>query len=56
VVPAHHWRFEDGAPVPAAVEPRVLAGMDDIERVRHRDINDVTDADINVYVATGRKG
>ncbi|KFG10505.1 MULTISPECIES: SAM-dependent methyltransferase [Streptomyces] len=55
VVPAHHWRFEDGAPLPTAVEPHVLAAMDDIEKVRHRDINDVTDADINVYVATGRK-
>ncbi|MER6159991.1 SAM-dependent methyltransferase [Streptomyces sp. NPDC001868] len=56
VVPAHHWRFEGGAPVPPAVEPHVLAGMDDIERVRYRDINDVTDADINVYAAVGRKG
>ncbi|WP_200303916.1 SAM-dependent methyltransferase [Streptomyces adelaidensis] len=55
VVPAHHWRFADGAPVPPAVEPLTLAGLDDIEKVRYRDINDVTDADINVYVATGRK-
>ncbi|MFF6781727.1 SAM-dependent methyltransferase [Streptomyces sp. NPDC012510] len=56
VVPAHHWRFSDGAPVPPAVEPGAWAGMDDIEKVRYRDINDVTDADINVYVAVGRKG
>ncbi|MFF7390027.1 SAM-dependent methyltransferase [Streptomyces scabiei] len=56
VVPAHHWRFSEGAPVPPEVEPHVLAGMDDIERVRYRDINDVTDADINVYAAMGRKG
>ncbi|MDX2530712.1 SAM-dependent methyltransferase [Streptomyces europaeiscabiei] len=56
VVPAHHWRFEDGAPVPEALESHALAGMDDIEKVRYRDINDVTDADINVYAAMGRKG
>jgi hypothetical protein len=56
VVPAHYWRFSDGAPVPPAVEPGAWAGMDDIEKVRYRDINDVTDADINVYVAVGRKG
>jgi hypothetical protein len=55
VVPAHHWRFEDGAPVPPAVEPHRWAGLDDIEKVRYRDINDVTDADINVYAAMGRK-
>ncbi|UUU31728.1 SAM-dependent methyltransferase [Streptomyces sp. CA-210063] len=55
VVPAHHWRFGGGAPVPEAVEPHRWAGMDDIEKVRYRDINDVTDADINVYAAVGRK-
>jgi hypothetical protein len=30
-------------------------GLDDIEKVRCRDINDVTDADIDVYAGTGRK-
>jgi hypothetical protein len=38
------------------MEPHTLAALDDIEKVRYRDINDVTDADINVYAATGRKG
>ncbi|TQE15337.1 SAM-dependent methyltransferase [Streptomyces ipomoeae] len=55
VVPAHHWRFEGGAPAPEAIEPQRLAALDDIEKVRYRDINDVTDADINVYAAMGRK-
>ncbi|WP_149828564.1 SAM-dependent methyltransferase [Streptomyces tailanensis] len=55
VVPAHHWRFSGGAPVPPAVEPQTLAELDDIDKVRYRDINDVTDADINVYAAMGRK-
>ncbi|MFF8591581.1 hypothetical protein ACF061_09020 [Streptomyces sp. NPDC015220] len=32
-----------------------LAALDDIEKVRHQDINDVTDADINVYAALGGK-
>ncbi|MPY60782.1 SAM-dependent methyltransferase [Streptomyces spongiae] len=55
VVPAHHWHFEDGAPLPEAAEPAYLAGLDPIEKIRYADINDVTDADINVYAATGRK-
>ncbi|MGW3668703.1 SAM-dependent methyltransferase [Streptomyces sp. NPDC005141] len=55
VVPAHHWRPDGNAPVPEAAEPALLATLDDIEKVRYRDINDVTDADINVYVATGVK-
>ncbi|WP_338896690.1 SAM-dependent methyltransferase [Streptomyces sp. TG1A-60] len=55
VVPAHHWRFEGGAPLPEAIDPLRLAALDDIEKVRYRDINDVTDADINVYAAVGRR-
>lgn len=55
VVPAHHWRFEGGALSREAIDPQRLAGLDDIEKVRYWDINDVTDADINVYVAMGRK-
>ncbi|MER5386020.1 SAM-dependent methyltransferase [Streptomyces sp. NPDC002688] len=55
VVPAHHWRPDGNAPVPEAADPALLATLDDIEKVRYRDINDVTDADINVYVATGVK-
>ncbi|GAA3903607.1 SAM-dependent methyltransferase [Streptomyces lacrimifluminis] len=55
VVPAHHWRPDGGAPVPEVVEAAYLDSLDDIEKVRYRDINDVTDADINVYGASGRK-
>ncbi|BBC35647.1 uncharacterized protein SGFS_069410 [Streptomyces graminofaciens] len=55
VVPAHHWRFEEGAPAPEGIETERFEALDDIEKVRYRDINDVTDADINVYTATGRK-
>ncbi|GGX87336.1 SAM-dependent methyltransferase [Streptomyces fructofermentans] len=55
VVPAHHWRPDGAAPVPEQPEPGYLATLDDIEKVRYRDINDVTDADINVYAVTGRK-
>ena len=55
VVPAHHWRPDNAAPVPDQPEAAQLAGLDDIEKVKYRDINDVTDADINVYAVTGRK-
>ncbi|MFF0158560.1 SAM-dependent methyltransferase [Streptomyces sp. NPDC005263] len=56
VVPAHHWRPDHAAPVPKQPEAAYLATLDDIERVRYADIDDVTDADINVYAAVGRKG
>ncbi|MEU2265194.1 SAM-dependent methyltransferase [Streptomyces olindensis] len=56
VVPAHRWRPDDAAPVPEQLEESFLANLDDIEKVRYRDINDVTDADINVYAAIGAKG
>lgn len=55
VVPAHHWRPDGDAPAPEKADPDFLATLDAIEMVRYRDINDVTDADINVYVATGVK-
>ncbi|MET7456997.1 SAM-dependent methyltransferase [Streptomyces sp. NPDC005574] len=55
VVPAHHWRPDHAAPVPEQPEAAYLATLDDIEKVRYRDINDVTDADINVYAAVGEK-
>jgi O-methyltransferase involved in polyketide biosynthesis len=55
VVPAHRWRPDHAAPVPEQPEESFLAGLDEIEKVRYRDINDVTDADINVYAAIGGK-
>jgi trans-aconitate methyltransferase len=55
VVPVHHWHQDGAAPLPEQVDPAQLATLDDIEKVRYRDISDVTDADINVYAATARK-
>ncbi|WP_405617509.1 SAM-dependent methyltransferase [Streptomyces sp. NBC_00076] len=55
VVPAHHWRPDNAAPVPEQAEAAYLASLDAIERVRYADINDVTDADINVYAAVAKK-
>ncbi|MBB6419183.1 SAM-dependent methyltransferase [Streptomyces sp. AK010] len=56
IVPAHRWRPDHAAPVPEQPEESYLAGLEEIEKVRYRDINDVTDADINVYAAMGAKG
>ncbi|MFF7732302.1 MULTISPECIES: SAM-dependent methyltransferase [unclassified Streptomyces] len=55
VVPAHRWRPDHAAPVPERPEASYLAGLEEIEKVRYHDINDVTDADINVYAAIGVK-
>ncbi|UIR18920.1 SAM-dependent methyltransferase [Streptomyces spinosirectus] len=55
VVPVHHWRADNAAPVPEQREESYLATLDDIEKVRYSDINDVTDADINVYAGVGEK-
>lgn len=55
VVPVHHWRADHAAPVPEQPEESYLAGLEDIEKVRYKDINDVTDADINVYGGLGVK-
>jgi O-methyltransferase involved in polyketide biosynthesis len=56
VVPVHHWRPDHAAPAPEQPEESYLAGLEDIEKVRYKDINDVTDADINVYGGLGAKG
>ncbi|MFD6168245.1 SAM-dependent methyltransferase [Streptomyces coeruleorubidus] len=56
IVPAHRWRPDHAAPVPERPDESYLAGLDDIEKVRYHDINDVTDADINVYAGTAAKG
>ncbi|MEU6480790.1 SAM-dependent methyltransferase [Streptomyces sp. NPDC047017] len=55
VVPVHHWRPEHTAPVPDRPEDSYLAGLDPIEQIRYRDIDDVTDADINIYGGLGVK-
>ncbi|MFD8230986.1 SAM-dependent methyltransferase [Streptomyces sp. NPDC059696] len=55
VVPAHRWRPDHAAPLPEQPEESFLASLEEIEKVRYRDINDVTDADINVYAAIGTK-
>ncbi|MFD3626749.1 MULTISPECIES: SAM-dependent methyltransferase [unclassified Streptomyces] len=55
VVPVHRWHPDRAAPVPEQPEASYLESLDPIERVRYADINDVTDADINVYGAVGVK-
>jgi len=55
VVPVHHWHPDHAAPVPERPEDSYLERLDPIERVRYEDINDVTDADINVYGAVAAK-
>lgn len=42
-------------PLPEQADPAHLATLDAIEMIRFHDINDVTEADINIYAATGRK-
>ncbi|MET9681951.1 SAM-dependent methyltransferase [Streptomyces coeruleorubidus] len=56
IVPAHRWRPDHAAPVPEQPDESYLAALDEIEKVRYRDINDVTDADINVYAGLAAKG
>ncbi|MEV5850634.1 SAM-dependent methyltransferase [Streptomyces sp. NPDC051985] len=55
VVPVHRWRADHAAPVPEQPDAAYLDSLDHIERVRYADINDVTDADINVYAGLGAK-
>jgi hypothetical protein len=54
VVPAHQWH-PGPAPAPPTVDQAYFESLDDIEKITYRDINDVTDDDINVYGATGKK-
>jgi len=54
VLPVHQWH-PSPAPAPPTVDPEYFESLDDIEKIRYRDINDVTDDDINVYGAVGRK-
>ncbi|MFB7248715.1 hypothetical protein CW362_31425 [Streptomyces populi] len=55
VVPAHRWRPDGSTPTPEVADPAFLATLDDIDKVRYLGIDDVTDADINIYAATGVK-
>lgn len=55
VVPVHHWRPDHAALVPEQPDESYLSGLTGIERIRYADINDVTDADINVYGGLGAK-
>ncbi|WP_416973548.1 SAM-dependent methyltransferase [Streptomyces sp. 4F14] len=52
VAPVHRWH-PGAAPLPPAIDAEEFEALDDIEKIRYRDINDVTDDDINVYGATG---
>lgn len=54
VVPVHRWN-PGPAPAPPGIAQDAFAALDDIEKIRYRGIDDVTDEDINVYGATGTK-
>ena len=58
IVPVHRWR-PDHRPWPLSCRtPRdtdLLSHLDEVEKIRYQDINDVTDADVNVYGVVGRK-
>jgi len=36
-------------------DPEFVAGLDELDRTRYQDINDVTDADVSVYGLVARK-
>ena len=66
IVPVHHWRPDHRPWTPSThrpwtprlhrpVETDTLDQVEDIDKIRHRDINDVTDADVNVYGVLARK-
>ncbi|MFI5572124.1 hypothetical protein ACIA6T_33280 [Streptomyces sp. NPDC051740] len=48
--------LKDPAAVPERPEASCPEVLDPVERVRHEDIDDVADADINVYGAVATKG
>ncbi|MEU8625801.1 SAM-dependent methyltransferase [Streptomyces sp. NPDC048669] len=57
VVPVHRWRPEQVTDLPEAANPdqEFVASLDELDRTRYRDINDVTDADVSVYGVMARK-
>ncbi|OKJ77915.1 SAM-dependent methyltransferase [Streptomyces sp. CB02460] len=57
IVPVHRWRPERVVDLPEArnPDPEFVAGLDELDRTRYQDINDVTDADVSVYGLVARK-
>ncbi|THA70259.1 SAM-dependent methyltransferase [Streptomyces sp. A0958] len=57
IVPVHRWRPEQVTDLPEArnPDPEFVAGLDELDRTRYQDINDVTDADVSVYGLVARK-
>ncbi|MGZ2357759.1 SAM-dependent methyltransferase [Streptomyces sp. 372A] len=57
IVPVHRWRPERVVDLPEAhnPDPDFVAGLDELDRTRYQDINDVTDADVSVYGLVARK-
>jgi hypothetical protein len=66
IVPVHHWRPDHRPWAPSThrpwepsihlpVESDPLDHVDDIDKIRYRDIHDVTDADVNIYGVLARK-
>jgi len=57
IVPVHRWRPERVVDLPEArdPDPAFVAGLDELDRTRYQDINDVTDADVSVYGLVARK-
>ncbi|MFB8086337.1 SAM-dependent methyltransferase [Streptomyces sp. NPDC055992] len=57
IVAVHRWRPERVVDLPEArdPDPEFVAGLDELDRTRYQDINDVTDADVSVYGLVARK-
>lgn len=57
IVPVHRWRSERVVDLPEArnPDPEFVADLDELDRTRYQDINDVTDADVSVYGLVARK-
>ncbi|MYY01995.1 MULTISPECIES: SAM-dependent methyltransferase [unclassified Streptomyces] len=57
IVPVHRWRPERVVDLPEArnPDPEFVADLDELDRTRYLDINDVTDADVSVYGLVARK-
>ncbi|WP_431949966.1 hypothetical protein [Actinacidiphila sp. bgisy167] len=50
----HHWRPDDVDDTRADASEECVATLEDIDETRYRSIDDVTDADIDVFVAAAR--